>query len=191
MIDIQNSLQDRSSPMPNPLSFRRPFTSRFAAPKIHSVKFSILFAVLLFSACSSVKKDVRAPDSHAATGSLTSYARSLIGVPYKYGGNSPGSGFDCSGFVGHVFKRSLGISLPRSAQQISRLGQPVKLAELREGDLVFYDTNNQAYSHVGIFLGDNRFIHAPSSGGSVRLEDMALPYWRKHYNGARRITSRR
>lgn len=155
------------------------------------MRFSLLFAVLLLSACSSVKKEVRTPDGHAPSGSLTSYARSLIGVPYKYGGNSPDSGFDCSGFVGHVFKRSLGISLPRSAQQISRQGQPVKLAQLREGDLVFYDTNNQAYSHVGIYLGDDRFIHAPSSGGSVRIENMDLDYWRKHFNGARRITSRR
>lgn len=162
-----------------------------AAPGMHNMKFALLLSVLLLGACSSVKKDVRAPDSHASTGSLTSYARSLIGVPYKYGGNSPDTGFDCSGFVSHVFKRSLGISLPRSAQQISRKGHAVKLAQLREGDLVFYDTNNRSFSHVGIFLGDDRFIHAPSSGGSVRIEDMGLAYWRKHYDGARRITSRR
>lgn len=155
------------------------------------MKFWLLLLVLLLSACSSFYKDTRAPDSHAPTGSLASYARSLIGVPYKYGGNSPDSGFDCSGFVGHVYKRSLGISLPRSAQQISHEGQFVQLAQLREGDLVFYDTNKQAYSHVGIYLGNDRFIHAPSSGGKVRIEDMDLPYWRKHYNGARRITSRR
>jgi cell wall-associated NlpC family hydrolase len=155
------------------------------------MKFTLMLAVLLLSACSSVKKDVRAPDSYANVGSITSYARSLIGVPYKYGGNSPDSGFDCSGFVVHVFKRSLGIALPRSAQQISQQGHFVKLAQLSEGDLVFYDTGNHSYSHVGIYIGDNRFIHAPSSGGSVRIEDMGLPYWRKHYNGARRITSRR
>ena len=155
------------------------------------MKFGLLLLALLLGACSSTKKDGGAPDSQTSTSSLTSYARSLAGTPYKYGGNSPDTGFDCSGFVGHVFKRSLGISLPRSAQQISRQGQPVKLAQLREGDLVFYDTNKQSYSHVGIFLGDNRFIHAPSSGGSVRIENMDLDYWRKHYNGARRITSRR
>lgn len=165
------------------------FTGTVAAPRIHCMRFTLLLAVLLLSACSSVKKDARPTDSHAP-GSLTSYARSLIGVPYKYGGTSPDTGFDCSGFVGHVYKRSLGISLPRSAPQISRQGQPVKLAQLREGDLVFYDTNHHAYSHVGIYLGDDRFIHAPSSGGSVRIEDMKLDYWRKHYNGARRITTR-
>lgn len=151
----------------------------------------LLIAVLLLSACSSVKNDMRAPGSFAASRSLTSYARSLIGVPYKYGGSSPDSGFDCSGFVGHVFRRSLGISLPRTAQQLSRKGQPIRIAELREGDLVFYDTNNQNYSHVGIFLGGDRFIHAPSSGGRVRIENMTLDYWQRHFNGARRITSRR
>ena len=155
------------------------------------MRYSLLIAALLLSACSSVKRDVRAPDSYATLRSVTSYARSLIGVPYKYGGSSPDTGFDCSGFVGHVFKRTLGITLPRSAEQISRQGHFVKLAQLREGDLVFYDTNGPSYSHVGIYMGDNRFIHAPSSSGSVRIEDMGLPYWRKHYDGARRITSRR
>lgn len=155
------------------------------------MKLVLMSFVLLLSACSSTKSNVHSPDSYAPAGSVTSYARSLIGVPYKYGGNSPDTGFDCSGFVGHVFKRSLGVSLPRSAQQISRQGQSIKLAQLREGDLVFYDTNKQSYSHVGIYLGDERFIHAPSSGGRVRIEDMGLPYWRKHYNGARRVTSRR
>ncbi len=153
------------------------------------MRFGLLVLAVLLSACSTVKKDAH-PSGHATSGSVTSYARSLIGVPYKYGGTSPDTGFDCSGFVGYVFRHSIGISLPRSAPQISRQGQPVKLAQLREGDLVFYDTNHHAFSHVGIYLGDDRFIHAPSSGGSVRIEDMKLDYWRKHYNGARRITSR-
>lgn len=180
-----------TSPAVLPLTLRLPTTDMTAAPGIHNMRLALLFSVLLLGACSSVKKDVRSPDGHASTGSLTSYARSLTGVPYKYGGSSPDTGFDCSGFVSHVFKRSLGISLPRTAEQIGRQGQPVRLAQLRVGDLVFYDTNSRAFSHVGIFLGDDRFIHAPSSGGSVRIEDMGLPYWRKHYSGARRITSRR
>jgi cell wall-associated NlpC family hydrolase len=174
-----------------PLTLLLPLKYMTAVPGIHKMQFALLFSVLLLSACSSVKKEARAPDSHASTGSLTSYSRSLIGVPYKYGGNSPDTGFDCSGFVSHVFERSLGISLPRNAQQISRQGQAVKLAQLRKGDLVFYDTNNRSFSHVGIYLGDDRFIHAPSSGGRVRIENMDLAYWQKHYNGARRITSRR
>lgn len=148
-----------------------------------------MLSVLALSACASDKTDVRA--QHGNVGSLTSYARSLIGAPYKYGGNSPDSGFDCSGFVGHVFRHSLGISLPRSTGGISRTGKPVRSNDLRTGDLVFFNTLQRRFSHVGIYLGDNRFIHAPSSGGSVRVENMLEDYWRRNYNGARRITLRR
>jgi cell wall-associated NlpC family hydrolase len=154
------------------------------------MKFFLLLPILLLGACASTKNNVQTHEagSTAIVIKLTSYAWSLIGVPYKSGGNSPKTGFDCSGFVGHVFQHTANVSLPHEAQQISQLGLKVKSSQLREGDLVFYNTNNQAYSHVGIYLGNDRFIHAPSSGGSVRVEDMKLDYWRKHYNGARRIT---
>lgn len=157
------------------------------------MKYGLLFLALLLGACSSTssaKKGVHVPYGQAS-GSPASYARSLIGAPYKFGGNSPKTGFDCSGFVGHVFKRTLDISLPRTTQQMSRQGKEVRFTQLREGDLVFFDTNRRSFSHVGIYLGDDRFIHAPSSGGHVRIEDMKKDYWRKHYNGARRIISQR
>ena len=144
----------------------------------------ILISVVLLSACASTKES-SLPDRTYKQ--LTSYAQTLIGSPYKYGGKSPSTGFDCSGYVGHVFKNIAGISLPHNSRQISRHGKSVKASQLREGDLVFYDTNNQSFSHVGIYLGNERFIHAPSSGGSVRVEDMNMDYWKKHYNGARRI----
>lgn len=152
----------------------------------------LLLSVLLLGACASTNDNV---PSHEAGSSvtvrqLTSYAYSLIGTPYKYGGHSPKTGFDCSGFVDYVFSNTAHISLPHNSQKISRHGLPVKSSQLREGDLVFYDTNNQAYSHVGIYLGNGRFIHAPSSGGSVRTENMREDYWKKHYNGARRIALR-
>jgi len=152
----------------------------------------LLLSVLLLGACASTKDNV---PSHEANSSvtvrqLTTFAYSLIGSPYKYGGYSPKTGFDCSGFVDYVFRNSAHISLPHNSQKISRHGLPVKSSQLREGDLVFYDTNNQAYSHVGIYLGNDRFIHAPSSGGSVRTENMRENYWKKHYNGARRIALR-
>ena len=115
-------------------------------------------------------------------------ARDYTGTPYKYGGNSPDSGFDCSGFVGHVFRHHQGIKLPRSATEISQAGQFVSKNELRVGDLVFFNTLKRKFSHVGIYLGSHRFIHAPSSGGSVRVESMEKDYWRRNYNGARRIT---
>jgi cell wall-associated NlpC family hydrolase len=150
----------------------------------------LLFAILLLSACSSVKNNVRSPINDADARDLTSYARSLIGVHYKYGGNSPEIGFDCSGFVDHVFRHTLKINLPRSTGEISRIGQPVSMRNLRAGDLVFFNTLRHKYSHVGIYLGDDRFIHAPSSGGNVRTENMLDPYWKTHYDGARRVTLR-
>ena len=154
------------------------------------MKRILLLAILLLSACASVNKDVRAPVSGTTGINVTSYAQSLIGTPYKYGGNSPDRGFDCSGFVDHVYRHTLGISLPRSSDKISQFGRPISTGELRPGDLVFFNTLRRKYSHVGIYLGGDRFIHAPSSGGRVRTEDMRETYWKKRYNGARRITSR-
>jgi cell wall-associated NlpC family hydrolase len=118
---------------------------------------------------------------------LTEYALSLTGTPYKYGGTSPDSGFDCSGFVGHVFKHTMGKTLPRSSDEISRVGVIQKAGSLRPGDLVFYNTLNKTFSHVGIYLGDGQFIHSPSSGKVVAVVNMSEPYWQKRYNGARRI----
>jgi cell wall-associated NlpC family hydrolase len=118
---------------------------------------------------------------------LTEYALSLSGTPYKYGGTSPDSGFDCSGFVGYVFKHSLGKSLPRSSEAISRIGLSQKPENLKPGDLVFYNTLHKPYSHVGIYLGDGQFIHSPSRGKSVSIVNMNEDYWRARYNGARRL----
>lgn len=154
------------------------------------MRFTLLISILLFSACASVNNDARAPYSSAEAKNISSYARSLLGIHYRYGGNSPDTGFDCSGFVSHVFRHTLGIRLPRSSYAMSRTGQAVSSGELRIGDLVFFDTLHSRFSHVGIYLGDDRFIHAPSSGGSVRTENMRDAYWKKHYDGARRITSR-
>lgn len=149
------------------------------------MRFILLLSILLLSACASDRPLVRA--THGDAASLESYARSLIGTPYKYGGNSPRSGFDCSGFVGHVFSHSLGINLPRSSGEISLVGRSVRTSELRAGDLVFFNTLHRSFSHVGIYLGDDRFIHAPSTAGSVRVENMLDDYWRHNYNGARRV----
>lgn len=114
-------------------------------------------------------------------------ALSLTGIRYQYGGNSPQTGFDCSGFVRYVFKQASSLTLPHSALAISQIGTAVPKNELKPGDLVFFNTLRKAFSHVGIYLGNNRFIHSPSSGGQVRIEDMQDGYWAKHYNGAQRI----
>ena len=115
------------------------------------------------------------------------YALSLVGVHYRWGGNSPQTGFDCSGLVSHVYRQIAGLVLPRDSYAMARLGTPIALDELRPGDLVFFNTMRRPFSHVGIYLGDKRFVHAPSSGKTVDVVDMTEPYWAKRYNGARRI----
>jgi len=114
-------------------------------------------------------------------------AFSLTGVRYKYGGSSPETGFDCSGFVRYVFQQAANLTLPHGARALSQLGQNIPLNQLRPGDLVFFDTLKSAFSHVGIYVGEGRFIHAPSSGGGIHVVNMEDEYWAKRYNGARRI----
>ena len=114
-------------------------------------------------------------------------AMDLLGIRYRRGGSTPEAGFDCSGFVSHVFREGLGLILPRSSKEMSRTGQEIARDELRPGDLVFFNTMRHAFSHVGIYLGDNQFVHAPRSGGRVRIEDLRDRYWTKRFNGARRI----
>lgn len=115
------------------------------------------------------------------------YAISLSGVPYRYGGKHPGEGFDCSGFVAHVFKTALNLNLPSNAVAMSRVGQTVSTAELSPGDLVFFNTLANPYSHVGIYIGDERFIHSPRSGGKIEIVHMQQKYWATRFDGARRL----
>lgn len=115
-------------------------------------------------------------------------AMNFLGVPYRRGGSSADSGFDCSGFTRYVFEHSLGLILPRRADEQARqpgLAQVLR-DELKPGDLVFFNTMRRAFSHVGIYVGDGKFIHAPRTGGEVRIEDMRQAYWSKRFNGARR-----
>jgi cell wall-associated NlpC family hydrolase len=111
----------------------------------------------------------------------------LVGVRYRFGGNDEGTGLDCSGFVRLVFKDTLGTQLPRTAAEMSQVGQRVDTSQLKPGDLVFFNTMRRTFSHVGIYLGDNHFLHAPRTGAEVRVESMEDSYWINRYNGARRI----
>lgn len=111
----------------------------------------------------------------------------LVGVRYRWGGNDESSGLDCSGFVRLVFKDSIGTLLPRTAREMSEVGQRIDSSQLKPGDLVFFNTMRRAFSHVGIYLGDNHFMHAPRAGAEVRVESMESSYWIKRYNGARRV----
>lgn len=121
--------------------------------------------------------------------SLLDKSMSFLGIRYRSGGNGPAAGgFDCSGLVKQVFGDALGVNLPRTAAGMAQLGDKVSgIQDLKPGDLVFFNTMSRAFSHVGIYVGDNRFIHAPSTGSVVRVEQMDTDYWRKRFNGARRL----
>lgn len=135
---------------------------------------------------SASEKVSRSP-SHSR--SLASTALNYLGIKYRFGGDSPAQGFDCSGLVRYAAEKSLGLKLPRQSREIARLGESVKQKDLKRGDLVFFNTRGHRFSHVGIYLGDGKFVHAPSSGSAVRVEDMNIAYWKKRYNGARRLAS--
>jgi cell wall-associated NlpC family hydrolase len=126
---------------------------------------------------------------HDRASALTVAAMELVGVRYRRGGTSTETGFDCSGFTRHVFETSLGLVLPRRAdEQAAAAGLvAVKREDLRPGDLVFFNTLKRTFSHVGIYIGDNRFVHSPRPGKGVRTEDMSFAYWAKRFTGARRI----
>lgn len=121
------------------------------------------------------------------TSDLVSTAIGFLGIPYLRGGNSAETGFDCSGFVRAIYKDTIGLILPRSADQQANATQKIDKSELKPGDLVFFNTLKRSFSHVGIYLGDNKFIHSPRSGTSVRIEDMRIPYWNVRFDGARRV----
>ena len=118
---------------------------------------------------------------------VTMYALGLIGVNYKFGGSTPDTGLDCSGLVRYVFQEVTGVTLPRTAKEMSALGAKVGAGDLQPGDLVFFNTRRFAFSHVGIYLGDNRFVHAPSRGSEVTISQLSQSYWQKHFDGARRL----
>ncbi len=114
-------------------------------------------------------------------------AMDYLGVRYRRGGTSATSGFDCSGYVRSVFAESLGLILPHNAKAISKAGEFITKNELQPGDLVFFNTMRRAFSHVGIYLGNDLFVHAPRAGGKVRIEDMTDRYWKRRFDGARRV----
>ena len=123
------------------------------------------------------------------TSKLVDSAMNFLGVRYKLGGNSAETGFDCSGFTRYVFENSLGRVLPHRADEQANAPELAKVdkKDLKPGDLVFFDTMRRTFSHVGIYLGDGKFIHSPRTGESVRIEDINISYWARHFTGARRV----
>jgi cell wall-associated NlpC family hydrolase len=153
-----------------------------------------IIAALLLGACSgsgSVRpeRDYGRPSAQSArSNDVLIRAIGLVGTPYRYGGNTPAGGFDCSGLVDFVFLDAAGLRLPRSTHELIDLDAPsVKRKHLRPGDLLFFNPGGGPTSHIGIYVGDGRFVHAPSSGGMVRLEVLDSDYWRRFYTGAKRV----
>ena len=165
----------------------------------HKFVITLLTALALagIGTVNAVEQQPRLPEESSLLERYTNRAQDLIlkglelvGINYRRGGTDPDSGLDCSGFVQLVFKDAVGMLLPRTAKEQSEVGNVVDRHELKAGDLVFFNTMRRAFSHVGIYLGDNRFMHSPRSGAEVRVEDMSQGYWVKRYNGARRVVER-
>ncbi|MCE4059227.1 C40 family peptidase [Pandoraea sputorum] len=160
----------------------------------------VLALTLLVAACSSgptVRQGGNAnfgnrtvgPERSAGQEEITLEAMSLVGIPYRYGGNTPDSGFDCSGLVRYVVARAAGVNLPRTTADMSGIGTVLERDDLASGDLIFFNTTGRAHSHVGIYVGQGKFVHAPNSGGTVRLESIFIPYWAKRIDGVRRVAA--
>lgn len=114
-------------------------------------------------------------------------AMGFLGVPYRRGGNTVETGFDCSGFVRAMYQQTVGLLLPRKAEQQAAATEKIERADLQPGDLVFFNTMRRAFSHVGIYVGEGKFIHSPKPGAEVRVEDMGVSYWNRRFDGARRV----
>lgn len=181
------------------------FTISAMSPIVAAMKITpILLAALLSAATlpalaadEAADAAANAPADSAAAGEsggyfertreLVIHALALIGVNYRFGGGTPDDGFDCSGLVSHVFQEVAGLVLPRNSQAMSKVGEKIDKTKLHPGDLVFFNTRRRPFSHVGIYIGEQRFVHAPSRDRAVEVSYMHERYWQKRYNGARRV----
>lgn len=160
-------------------------------------RISLLVVAALLSACASQapapspQSTVYQPISsiNGNADDVLFRALGLVGTPYRYGGNTPEGGFDCSGLIGFVYRDAAGIKLPRSTRELIRMRGPgVGRDALQSGDLLFFATNGGSQvSHAGIYVGNGRFVHAPSSGGTVRLDSLSNTYWQRTYLNAKRV----
>ena len=146
-------------------------------------------ALLLLAACARAPTRPQPGTSYAERADNVLFsAIGMVGTPYRYGGNTPASGFDCSGLVDYVFRTAAGVMLPRTTRQMGALDVPrVTRGQLAPGDLVFFATEGNGVSHVGIYVGKGRFVHAPDTGGTVRLDPLANPYWARHFLYGKRV----
>ncbi|MBU3537998.1 C40 family peptidase [Polynucleobacter sp. UK-Gri1-W3] len=151
-------------------------------------------SLLILSGCStfsskpnSTKVSQFKQDTSVGTEDISIAAVGLVDVPYRYGGNTPKGGFDCSGLIVYVYNKAAGVKLPRTIQLMSTKGRSIEGQPPAPGDLVFFNTTGEKYSHAGIYVGQGRFVHAPSAGGTVRLDYITAPYWAAKFTEARRM----
>ena len=171
-------------------------------PTLIAVTTALLFAANAYAAPSQIGDDldkllaekgllsqidqVRQSVGNKAS-ELVVNAMGFLGVPYKRGGNTVETGFDCSGFVRSMYEQTVGLILPRRAEQQAAATQNIDKSDLKPGDLVFFNTMRRTFSHVGIYVGEGRFIHSPKPGAEVRVENMSVDYWARRFDGARRV----
>ncbi len=159
-------------------------------------RFSTFLSILLLAACSapvqrssdSTETITQASRPVSEKGNeVVLYALGLIDTGYRFGGKNPDAGLDCSGMVSYIYSRATGLQVQGSAADIARRGRPIPRSELRPGDLVFFNTLNRSFSHVGIYIGETRFIHAPSSNGKVRIDRLSDVYYAQRFEAARTL----
>lgn len=162
----------------------------------------LILAVAVLAGCASAPQTASVPVSVPAAAAVEPtrshtaapahddilfHAFTLVGTPYRWGGSSPETGFDCSGLINYVFRETAGVSLPRTTAELSQLPRKAPGNALRPGDLVLFSTGGKRVDHAGIYVGEGRFLHAPSSGGRVRIDDLQASYWQRSFNSARRV----
>lgn len=154
----------------------------------------LVLAVLAGCASAPPPASLATPAARPVAGPLSAvhdnvlfHAFNLVGTPYRWGGNSPETGFDCSGLINYVFSETAGLSLPRTTAGLSQLPHAAPSGDLRPGDLLLFSTQGKRVNHAGIYIGEGRFLHAPSTGGKVRIDDLQASYWQRSYKSARRV----
>lgn len=160
----------------------------------NQLSLAMLVSVAVLAACGSPSPRPPAPEKTITQAprvasekgvDVVLYALGLIDTGYRFGGKNPSAGLDCSGMVSHIYQTTVGLKVSGSAADIARQSRPIERQELRPGDLVFFNTSNRPFSHVGIYIGDARFVHAPSSNGKVRIDRLADRYYAQRYEAAR------
>lgn len=156
---------------------------------IIKLTLTICFSSLLFG-CTMVVKEKKTPsyttESIQVEDKIVKESVNYLGIPYKYGGDNPIEGFDCSGFVKYIYQKVAKLEVPRTTTSQLKIGKPIKMTNIQKGDLIFFGINSKYVNHVGIYIGDNQFIHAPSTGSTVRVEKVTSSYWSKKIRGVRR-----